>query len=170
MRRVSPRSNVGACTSATALRSSHSFWQKVEEGSLTRASLLFTSPPYYAITNYHYDQWLRLWLLGGPPNALRNGNGLGGKFEARESYRRLLERVFSETSRILEEDATVYVRTDAREFTYRTTVNVLCGVFADKELEEVRRPMLRVSQTHLFGERARTSSECGEIDLILSPR
>jgi hypothetical protein len=35
------------------------------------ARLLLTSPPYQGITNYHYDQWLRLWLLGGQPNALR---------------------------------------------------------------------------------------------------
>ena len=27
-------------------------------------SLLFTSPPYCSIVDYHADQWLRLWLLG----------------------------------------------------------------------------------------------------------
>ena len=145
-------------------------WQKVEDGSLTRASLLFTSPPYYAITNYHYDQWLRLWLLGGPPNALRNGNGLGGKFEARESYRRLLECVFSKTARLLEEDATVYVRTDAREFTYLTTVAVLRRVFPDKHLDEVRRPLLKVSQTRLFGKARPPGGSSGEVDLILRPQ
>jgi hypothetical protein len=142
----------------------------VQQGSLARVKLLFTSPPYYAITNYHYDQWLRLWLLGGPPNALLNGNGVCGKFEAREGYRRLLERVFNEASQLLEEDATVYVRTDAREFTYATTLDVLRCVFPNKLLEEVRRPMLRVSQTHLFGElRARAGND-GEVDLILRPR
>ena len=26
--------------------------------------LLFTSPPYWNVTNYNYDQWLRLWMLG----------------------------------------------------------------------------------------------------------
>jgi hypothetical protein len=71
-------------------------------GQVAKANLLFTSPPYHAITNYHYDQWLRLWLLGGPPNALRNGNGRKGKFEARESYRRLLEQVFTRAAQMLE--------------------------------------------------------------------
>jgi hypothetical protein len=144
--------------------------KKIEEGWFTRAKLLFTSPPYYAITNYHYDQWVRLWLLGGPPNALRNGNGLGGKFEGRESYRRLLERVFSETRQLLQEDATVYVRTDAREFTYGTTIEVLRRVFPDKHLEEVGRPMLRVSQTRLFGGAPAPGYNNGEVDLILKPR
>jgi hypothetical protein len=39
--------------------------RQVQERKLNRFSLLFTSPPYYGITNYHYDQWLRLWMLGG---------------------------------------------------------------------------------------------------------
>jgi hypothetical protein len=28
-------------------------------------SLLFITLPYYSITDYHADQWLRLWMLGG---------------------------------------------------------------------------------------------------------
>lgn len=144
--------------------------QDVTVGLLARANLLFTSPPYHAITNYHYDQWLRLWLLGGPPNALRNGNGRGGKFEARAAYRLLLERVFTEAVELLDEDATIYVRTDSREFTYRTTLAVLRRTFPDKRLVEIRRPMLRPSQTRLFGEGSGPAETNGEVDLILRPR
>lgn len=144
--------------------------REVSEGLLGRANLLFTSPPYHAITNYHYDQWLRLWLLGGPPNALRNGNGRGGKFEAREGYRLLLERVFTGASELLNEHATIYVRTDSREFTYRTTLAVLRSVFPEKRLAAVRRPMLRPSQTPLFGEACRPAQTNGEVDVILRPR
>lgn len=144
--------------------------RQVEEGVLPRANLLFTSPPYHAITNYHYDQWLRLWLLGGPPNALRNGNGRGGKFEAREGYRRLLERVFSRAAQILETDAKIYVRTDSRDFTYRTTLAVLRKIFPDKRLTEIRRPMLKPSQTRLFGRASVSAEGNGEVDLILRPR
>lgn len=144
--------------------------QKVEKGLFAKASLLFTSPPYYAITNYHYDQWLRLWLLGGPPHALRNGNGCGGKFEARESYRALLDRIFGRAAQLLEDDATIYVRTDSRTFTYRTTLAILCKLFPDKQLVEVCRPMLRPSQTRLFGEASAPTEENGEMDIILRPR
>lgn len=28
---------------------------------------IVTSPPYYGLRTYRPDQWLRLWLLGGPP-------------------------------------------------------------------------------------------------------
>jgi hypothetical protein len=143
--------------------------RQVMKGSLAKANLLFTSPPYQGITNYHYDQWLRLWLLGHPPNALRNGNGRSGKFEARRQYQRLLEQVFVRAAQLLEEDATVYVRTDSREFTYRTTIEVLGKVFPDKPLSEVRRPLLRPSQTRLFGEASAPAEENGEVDLILQP-
>lgn len=144
--------------------------QAIEDGSRAKANLLFTSPPYRAITNYHYDQWLRLWLLGGPPNALLNGNGRGGKFEGRDSYRRLLERVFAGAARVLEDDATVYVRTDSREFTYCTTLVVLRDIFPDKHVTEVSRPMLRPSQTALFGRANTPAEKNGEVDLILTPR
>lgn len=50
---------------------------RVVEGDARRASkllrpyrgrvrLIVTSPPYLDITDYHEDQWLRLWFLGGP--------------------------------------------------------------------------------------------------------
>ena len=32
------------------------------------AKLLITSPPYYDLTDYWNDQWIRLWLLGGEMN------------------------------------------------------------------------------------------------------
>ncbi len=144
--------------------------QQAADGRIAKASLLFTSPPYYAVTNYHYDQWLRLWLLGGPPNALRNGNSHGGKFAARGSYRSLLAQVFGRAVHLLAEDATIYVRTDRREFTYRTTLAVLRKVFPDKRLVKVRRPMLRPSQTRLFGEWSAPVETDGEVDLILRPR
>ena len=101
--------------------------------------------------------------------ALINATGYG-KFEAREGYRSLLERVFGRAVHLLAEDATIYVRTDSREFTYRTTLAVLRKVFPDKRLVEVRRPMLRPSQTRLFGEWSTAVETDGEVDLILRPR
>jgi hypothetical protein len=131
------------------------------------ARLLLTSPPYYAITNYHYDQWLRIWLLGGPPNALRAGGAVRGKFEDRKRYRELLRCVFSLASELLTDDATVYVRTDKREITYTTTAEVLKDVFPGKKFRSEVKPFNRPTQTRLFGDHA---EKAGEVDLILSPR
>jgi hypothetical protein len=131
------------------------------------ARLLFTSPPYYAITNYHYDQWLRLWLLGSPPNALRAGGAVCGKFQHRERYRDLLRQVFTKAAELLADDATVYVRTDRREVTFNTTTAVLKEVFPEKKLRYEAKPFRRPTQTRLFGDHAVKE---GEVDLILSPR
>lgn len=127
--------------------------------------LLFTSPPYYKITNYHYDQWLRLWLLGGPPNARRAGGRYRARFEGRTAYEGLLRKVFQRSVPLLHRNATVYVRTDRRKFTYQTTKKILTELFPTKQLSRVVRPFGRPTQTHLFGDK---SSKCGEVDLVLT--
>jgi hypothetical protein len=33
---------------------------------------VITSPPYFDVTNFEEDQWLRLWFLGGPPHPTKN--------------------------------------------------------------------------------------------------
>jgi hypothetical protein len=139
---------------------------KVQAGLIHKISLLFTSPPYYGVTNYHYDQWLRIWLLGGPPNALRTGNAVRGKFEHRGNYKKLLERVFRKASSLLDDDAIVYVRTDSREYTYHTTRDVLIKTFPNKKLTIECRPVLGSTQTKLFGH---SIKKHGEIDLVLQP-
>lgn len=127
--------------------------------------LLFTSPPYCGITNYHYDQWLRLWMLGGPS---RPGGGKGehrGKFDSQADYRSLLTDVFSRSARLLAPDAVVYVRTDAREFTLETTKEVLVEAFPGKRMEIIARPASKTSQTILFGDK---TEKPGEVDVVLT--
>jgi DNA modification methylase len=141
--------------------------RKTIAGRLPKVTLLFTSPPYYGITNYHYDQWLRLWMLGGPPNAGRIGNGRRGKFEHKENYTELLNQVFSHAKRIMRKDATAYIRTDARQFTRDATIRVLKKLFPTKSFSIRRRPIESKSQTHLFGE---YGERVGEVDLVLEPK
>jgi hypothetical protein len=131
-----------------------------------RAALLLTSPPYYGITNYHYDQWLRLWLLGGPPMAHRVGGKHKGKFENKPQYRQLLLDVFRSSKHLLRHDGIVYVRTDCRQLTLNTTKEVLREVFPDHGLRCTSRPHVRPTQTRLFGN---GDPRRGEIDLILTP-
>lgn len=134
-----------------------------------RARLLLTSPPYFGVTNYHYDQWLRLWLLGGNPSphrpkgAHRNHRG---KFENKEGYRALLTKVFARSRALLAKEAIVYVRTDKRPETLQTTADVLEQLFPDHEMIVHSRPHRRPTQTRLFG---RTDPRVGEVDFILIP-
>ena len=129
-----------------------------------KARLLLTSPPYYGITNYHYDQWLRLWMLGGPPNSHRVQGRHRGKFEDKEKYRRLLTDVFERTKALLHNDAVIYVRTDRRKLTLDTTVSVLKETFPQHRLRRRHRPHEKPTQTRLFGH---SDPRLGEIDLVL---
>lgn len=128
--------------------------------------LLFTSPPYCGVTNYHYDQWLRLWLLGGEPLPSRLNGRHRGRFVDQEKYRELLEQVFCKAARLLSADSTIYVRTGMRKTTYDTTKEVLQKVFPNKKLIRRVRPFRRPTQTRLFGDK---SPKKGEVDLILLP-
>jgi hypothetical protein len=141
--------------------------KRVGLGTLPAAKLLLTSPPYFSITNYHYDQWLRLWLLGGAPSARRIGGEHRGKFEHPTRYRGLLRQVFSIAAAMLATDAVVYVRTDRRAFTYQATLDALRYAFPSMQLHEQIRPFLRPTQTALFGDR---EAKVGEVDLILAPK
>jgi hypothetical protein len=140
--------------------------RRVADGHEPAFNLLLTSPPYWGVTNYHVDQWLRLWMLGGHE---RPSGGLGAdrnKFESREGYTRLLSGIFTGCAPLLHPDAVVYVRTDARPFTFDTTARALMQAFPDKTIEAVPQPYTRQTQTALFGD---DSEKPGEVDLILLP-
>lgn len=142
---------------------------RIQTGRLQRPKLLLTSPPYYAVTNYHYDQWLRLWLLGGQPNALRvpNAGEYRDRFDNLEKYRGLLLKVFGSAAEVLSRNAIVYVRTGRGEETYDATVAALRAAFPRKRIRVTRRPFLRPTQTRLFGDK---SVKEGEVDIVMRPR
>ncbi len=138
--------------------------------NLQRASLLLTSPPYFGITNYHYDQWLRLWLLGGPPTDRRTPTKYNGKHQGKfanhEVFRALLYAVFARSASLLKKDATVYVRTDRREPTLGMTKAALKMAFPNHDLERVNQALSGETQTRLFGHFA---PRFGEVDLVMKP-
>jgi hypothetical protein len=134
--------------------------------SLPSATLLLTSPPYCGITNYHYDQWLRLWLLGGPPHALAIPGRYKGKFYDQQRFRRLLLRVFSQAQPLLDKKSVIYVRTDYRDLTLNMTTGVLREVFPAKRMFRYTRHITKPTQTHLFKNKVEKSAE---VDIVLLP-
>lgn len=133
-------------------------------------SLLFTSPPYFNITNYHVDQWLRLWLLGEnyiyTNDNYSNEKKHKGRFNNKDLYEKLLLDVFSTCANFMAEKSTVFVRTDARKYTLETTKKILQEVFPNHKLLLKEQKVDKVrTQTDLFSNK---SNKPGEIDLILS--
>lgn len=130
------------------------------------AKLLLTSPPYLGVTNYHYDQWLRLWMLGGPSLPKTCGDRHRGKFENTAHYRELLLSAFMQARELLARKATIYVRTDSRKTTSQVTRQVLQQVFPKHRLARRLRPLKGKTQTRLFGNDIASQAE---IDFVLHP-
>ena len=128
-------------------------------------SLLFTSPPYYSITNYHADQWLRLWMLGWGTRKQKQISKNQGGFTDKHYYFNLLDRVFYYSSLLMKENSTVYVRTDVRKLTFNSTLSILKKHFPRHSLKTRDRPLKgERNQTTIFNNKAKSS---GEIDIIL---
>jgi len=127
--------------------------------------LLLTSPPYYEVTNYYVDQWLRNWMLGGPSRPSSGTHQYMKRFGSRRVYVELLKKAFSKAKPLLREDAVLVVRTDARKFTFEATKKILSEVYPKKNIAFTNAPLRRPSQTALFGDNGNTPP--GEIDIVV---
>ena len=131
-----------------------------------KVDLLFTSPPYYGVTNYHVDQWLRLWLLGGADKPTLLSEKHKGRFNSMPDYENLLDVVFGECAKMLSNKGVVYVRTDYRKFTLETTKKVLLKHFPKHIMSETVDLCKSKSQTELLNN---TTEKVCEVDLLLEP-
>jgi hypothetical protein len=128
-------------------------------------TLLLTSPPYMGISNYHRDQWLRLWMLGDNPTASRNKDKHRRDFASQVVYKELLSCVFQQSAEVMRQNGFVYVRTDARELTFEITRDALRKAFPRWTEKIVDRPYRKQTQTALYGDK---SQKPGEKDIILT--
>lgn len=138
--------------------------QKAQETKI-RFSLLFTSPPYCSVTDYYADQWLRLWLLGGPEIPKSNQGKHKGRFVSKDDYYFLLDSVFGNCAALMDKKSTIYVRTDRRNFTFSSTLEILNRHFPKHKTEINDRPFKKKTQTEIHGNK---SNETGEIDIIMT--
>ena len=139
---------------------------RFREGQVPKAKLLITSPPYFGVTNYYYDQWLRLWLLGFETDAYVTRGPYQGRFTHPERYKSLLKKVFCRAAKVVAEDAVIYIRTSKDPFTKQATQNAILEAFPKKRLLQRCQPFSKPTQTYLFGDK---TPKIGEMDLILIP-
>ncbi len=129
-----------------------------------RASLLITSPPYKGITNYEYDNWIRLWLLGGPASPRWQQ---GQRYLNRDRYEEMINGVFAKAKGLMTDDACLVVRTDRRKFTFETTVDALHDLWPTHQLLGKATIAEKPTQTALFGDK---TAKPGEVDILVLPR
>lgn len=137
---------------------------RTQQGSPRAIKLLFTSPPYYQVTNYFIDQWLRMWVLGGPAEPVMCGEKYKRRFNSKEDYEELLDIVFGQCALMMDNNSTVYVRTDLREFTLETTRKILKKHFPDYSYIEENNTCTKKSQTELLNN---SKEKPKEVDIIM---
>ena len=71
--------------------------------------LVITSPPYLDITDYHEDQWLRLWFLGGAAKPV-TGQGKDDRHRRIDAYWQFLRDAWKGVVPLLQEKAQVVIR------------------------------------------------------------
>lgn len=129
-----------------------------------QAKLVLTSPPYSGVTNYKYDNWIRLWALGGQafPSWTQEQ-----RYANKVKYLTLIQETFGELRKRSREDAVIVVRTDFREFTLRNTAQAIHSNWPDHQFFARRTNASKPTQTALFGDH---SAKPGEVDLIALPQ
>jgi DNA modification methylase len=123
---------------------------KESEQKEIKYSLLFTSPPYHSVVDYHADQWLRLWMLKEDKSEDR----FKKRFNSKEDYEYLLDNVFGKCAKIMEEKSTIFVRTDVRKYTQNLTLRLLKKHFPEHKLEYAESEVKKKNQTELFNNKS----------------
>lgn len=137
---------------------------QVQQNPQNAIKLLFTSPPYYGVTNYFIDQWLRMWVLGGPDEPIISGEKYKKRFDSKKDYEELLDIVFGQCALMMAHNSTVYVRTDVRNFTLETTRKVLQKHFPEYSYREEINYCTKKSQTELLNN---SKEKPQEVDIIM---
>ena len=137
----------------------------LSEYSDKKFDLLFTSPPYFDITDYRQDGWIRLWLLGEGPSMpdWKQDN----RTTRKKLYQQMLLDVFCSAYGLLNPYSVIWIRTDSREFTKNSTLQALHSVWPKRKIYMRTDFPSTGTQTAHFGNKA---SESGEIDFLIPGR
>ena len=71
---------------------------------------VITSPPYFDVTNFEEDQWLRLWFLGGPPYPTRGRISQDDRHSDASKYWTFIADMWRMLGQVLTKNADIVVR------------------------------------------------------------
>jgi len=106
---------------------------------------VITSPPYFDVTNYAEDQWLRLWFLNGPAHPAVGSRGSDDRHSSLDRYWSLLADMWRSLGLVLSRNADVVIRVGATRVSPKQLVSGLEGV-AKASRRKVRLVSSAVSQ------------------------
>lgn len=131
---------------------------------------VITSPPYYGLKTYLPDQWLRLWLLGGPDAVSYKKQGQI-THTSPEAYIRDLALVWSNVTRVAYPGAIMAIRFGSIPSHKQDSLSILLDSFAHTSwrLLEVRTvPPPRRRQAQTFLTKGTPSFEEWDVFMVLS--
>ncbi|MCX5784601.1 MAG: DNA methyltransferase [Elusimicrobia bacterium] len=79
-----------------------------------KVKLAITSPPYFNVTNYEEDQWLRLWFLGYAPKPTYRTISRDDRHGNKKEYWRFLKDVWQGIAPLMAEDGIFVCRIGAK--------------------------------------------------------
>jgi DNA methylase len=87
-----------------------------------------TSPPYFDVTNYAEDQWLRLWFLGGPAHPTKTKFSRDDRHGTVDQYWLMLADMWRALSLVLDRKSHIVIRLGATRIGPERLVSGLEGV------------------------------------------
>lgn len=79
-------------------------------GTRRRIQCVITSPPYFDVTNFEEDQWLRLWFLGGPPFPTRGRLSRDDRHADAANYWTFIADMWRMLGQVMPQNADVVIR------------------------------------------------------------
>jgi hypothetical protein len=80
-----------------------------------KVKLIITSPPYFNVTNYEEDQWLRLWFLGYASKPTYGTISKDDRHGNKKQYWEFLKNVWQGIASLTSEDAVFVCRIGAKD-------------------------------------------------------
>lgn len=77
--------------------------------------LVCTSPPYFNVTDYEEDQWLRLWFLGGAPHPTYQQVSTDDRHTRKHEYWRFLSEAWQGIAPLVKDGAVLACRMGGKE-------------------------------------------------------
>ena len=84
-----------------------------------RVAAVVTSPPYFDMTSFEEDQWLRLWMLGSDPQPSRGKVSKDDRHTSEVQYWAFLRAVWMGVEPLLRSSATIVCRLGAKGLSTR---------------------------------------------------
>jgi hypothetical protein len=97
-----------------------------------KVAAVVTSPPYFDVTNFEEDQWLRLWFLGGEPKPTYSAVSHDDRYRGADNYFTFLKEVWKGIAPLLKRNAHLVCRIGARSFSHEEISKRLTETIRDQ--------------------------------------